>query len=223
MLTGRSNFAVGVVGNVLYAIAGETLTVQTNVNEAYTVLQCDVTYDGVYRGDLTVSSGRICVNGGGTVTGNLLQTGGSLSFMGGKVSGNLTQNGGSLMMTGGTVHGDLQVTGSGTSSINGSNVGGNLVIQNLLTSAGPDQVCGTVVGNDLQSHNNAAAIVIGSPSASPSCAGNTIGGNLQVQNNAGATQVSGNIVTGNLQCNGNTAISGSANTAKQKQGQCATY
>jgi hypothetical protein len=53
--------------------------------------------------------------------------------------------------------------------------------------------------------------------------GNIVKGNLQVQNDTGQTIVSNNNVAKNLQCSGNTTISGSGNTASQKQGQCAPF
>jgi hypothetical protein len=47
---------------------------------------------------------------------------------------------------------------------------------------------------------------------------------LQVQNNTGSsTTVTGNNVANNLQCSGNTTITGSGNTAALKQGQCAAF
>jgi hypothetical protein len=50
-----------------------------------------------------------------------------------------------------------------------------------------------------------------------------VGNNLTDQNNTAHTQVSSNSISKNLQCNGNTSISGSGNTASSKQGQCATF
>jgi hypothetical protein len=48
-------------------------------------------------------------------------------------------------------------------------------------------------------------------------------GNMQIQNDAGSTTVFNNKVGANLQCSGNTTITGSGNTALQKQGQCAGF
>jgi microsomal dipeptidase-like Zn-dependent dipeptidase len=56
---------------------------------------------------------------------------------------------------------------------------------------------------------------------------NTVSGNLQVQDNTdaakNATQVLNNQVGKNLLCSGNASITGQGNTAKSKQGQCATF
>ena len=53
--------------------------------------------------------------------------------------------------------------------------------------------------------------------------GSTVGGNLQDNNNTGATQVFNNLVDNNLQCQQDSVITGRGNTAKSKQGQCAAY
>jgi hypothetical protein len=59
--------------------------------------------------------------------------------------------------------------------------------------------------------------------ASTNVTGNTVTGNLQDQNNTAATQVFTNSVGSNLQCENNTSITGGGNTARTKQGQCATF
>jgi hypothetical protein len=121
-------------------------------------------------------------------------------------------------------------------------VDGTIQIQNLQTSSSVNQVCGVTVLGDLQFQNNAAPARIGSVSQA-SCAGNAIGGKLVVNNNtastqifnnsvngdlqdnsnAGATQVFGNTVLGVLQCQQNSSITGGANLASQKQGQCVPF
>src|SRR5207249_6492116 len=122
----------------------------------------------------------------------------------------------------------------------GSTINGNVQIENLPSSSGQDQICGTIVLGNLQVENNGTAVLIGGypPSA---CIGNTVGGNLSVQhdyagtsvvgntvgrnltdqNNTGPTQVFNNAVSGNLSCQNDTAIQGGGNTVRnQKQGQC---
>jgi len=181
---------------------------------------CNGSYDGTFRGSITVSAGQNCV----------------LIF--GGATGNIRQNGGSLTLISATVGGNVQVTGGGL-TINTAKIGGNLQVQNLPSSASKNQVCGATVGGDLQYQSNAAAVQIGGAS----CAGNTIDGSLQVQYNTAATQLIGNNVLDNLddngntaatqvtnntvgnklQCQNNTVITGGGNTAKQKQGQCASF
>jgi hypothetical protein len=51
------------------------------------------------------------------------------------------------------------------------------------------------------SENNGAAVQIGSASAS--CAGNTVSGNLEVQNNTGSTAMFNNTIEDNLHNQGN--------------------
>jgi hypothetical protein len=73
---------------------------------------------------------------------------------------------------------------------------------------------GSTVGGNLQVTNNAAAVGI---------TGNIVTGNLQVQTDTGSTTVFSNHVANNLQCSGNATIAGSGNTALQKQGQCVAF
>jgi hypothetical protein len=71
-----------------------------------------------------------------------------------------------------------------------------------------------VIGGNLQVQNNTAATNVTS---------NTVSGNLQDQNNTAPTQVFTNSIGNNLQCSNNTSITGGGNTARSKQGQCATF
>ena len=186
---------------------------------------CNGTYNGIFNGNLTVSAGQKC------------------TFVNGGVTGNVQQNGGSLTLIQTQVGGNVQVTGGGTFSISqGSIINGNLQVQSLPGVSGQNQVCGTTVKGDLQFQNNGGAMLIGSTNAS-SCAGDKIGGNLDVHDNSAATTVVGNSVTGNLdahnntgsmqvfnnvvgmnlQCQNNSSITGGGNTATSKQGQCSTF
>jgi hypothetical protein len=123
--------------------------------------------------------------------------------------------------SGGSVDNNLQISGASTFSLNGVSIDGNLVIQNIPASSSQNKICGVTV-KQLQIQGNAVAIALGSGDGS--CAGNTINGNLQIDNNTAPISVFQNVIDGNLQCSGNTAISGGGNTVtKQKQGQCAGY
>jgi lysophospholipase L1-like esterase len=184
---------------------------------------CNGTYNGTFVGNLKVSAGQTCI------------------FVGGGVTGNVTQTGGSLVLSGTTVGGNVQIQGGGAFSLGSSaRIIGNLQIQNLPATSAQNSVCGVSVSGNLTYQNSDAPVVIG---AAAMCPGNTVGGNLQVGNNAGAVGIVGNIVTGNLQvqndtgstivfsnnvaknlqCSGNTTITGGGNTALQKQGQCAVF
>ena len=185
--------------------------------------QCDTTYNGTFHGNVTVSSGLVCIINA-TVMGNVQQAGGQLRIVGSIVVGN------------------VQINGDGQFTIGpGAIIGNDLQIQNLPGGSVENQICDATVRGNLQFQNNGTAVEIGS--ASPSCAGNIIGGNLEVQGNTGRTAIFNDIVVGNLQdqnntaatqvfdnfveqslqCQNNTAISGGANAAKQKQGQCSAY
>src|ERR1019366_2363422 len=140
---------------------------------------CDGIYYGVFSGDITISSGQKC------------------TFMSGGVTGNVTESGGSLTLTGATVQGNVQVNGGGSVSIGPyTSINGNLVIQNMSAGGPMAQICGAKVQGNLQIQNNASAVEIG---AASSCPGNVIGGNLQVQGNTASTIIFDNAVTGNLQ------------------------
>jgi hypothetical protein len=97
---------------------------------------------------------------------------------------------------------------------------GNVVVQNNASpveiGANNANACaGNTIRNNLQVHNNSAAISIDY---------NKISGNLQVNNDRATTDVSGNIVGNNLICQNNTpAVTHIAlNTVQgQAQGQCA--
>lgn len=203
---------------------------------------CTVTYNGTYRGNLNITSGLVCI-------------------INGTVTGNVTENGGGLITSDATIEGNLQITGGGTFSITSTGIDGNLQIQNIPVGSAQNQICDTNVRGNLQFQNNGIVVQIGSASAS--CAGNEIGGNLQVGNNSASMQVldndvagnlqitnhtasvevSGNTVNGNLQvtnntasvqvfddsaggnlqCQSNSTITGSGDTAKSLQGQCASF
>jgi hypothetical protein len=99
---------------------------------------------------------------------------------------------------------------------------GNLVLQYnrspVEIGASNANVCaGNTVGNDLQVHNNSAALSIDQ---------NKVGGNLQVNNETATTDISGNTVGHNLQCQGNTPavtyVALNMVLQGQAQGQCAT-
>jgi hypothetical protein len=210
---------------------------------------CNGAYTGTFNGNITVAAGEYCEIDGGTVNGNLISNGGTVVLMNAKVTGNVQISGTSSspgarqhVVCGSTVQGNLQfqndtnpITIGGTS---GSNCGpntitGNLQLQNnsaaavisvsqtsvgknlqAQNNAGMVSITGDTSGNDLQATNNTGGITIST---------NKVSGNLQVQNDSPATAVSSNTVSGNLQCTGNAGISGSGNSAKQKQGQCAAF
>ncbi len=204
---------------------------------------CNGEYTGTYNGNLTVVTGQTCTLTNGGVTGNLTQNGGTVVLENNSfANGTLQMSAGNLMVSNSTIGNNLQINGGGSFSIGpGVSITGNLEAQNLPAGAGTNQVCGVTVQGNLQFQNSGTAVAIGSGAG---CAGNGVGGNLQVQNNTAATTIDSNTVSGNLtdqnntaatqvytniitnslQCNGNSSISGGGNTANGgKQGQCATF
>jgi len=162
---------------------------------------CIATYNGIFNGDITVSAGQTC------------------AFKGGSVTGNVMMNGGSLVLSHATVGGNVQINGGGTFSIGPSTViKGNLQIQNVPAGSVQNQICGSQVSGDLQIQNMGTAVQVGSTSGS--CWGNSIAHNLQIQNNTGSIQVVGSAVGGNLQCQNNSSILEGPNAAPRQEGQC---
>jgi lipopolysaccharide export system protein LptA len=186
-----------------YSPLGNEIAVTTN-SVPLSGSGCNGTYDGIFQGNITVSAGQNCV------------------FTNGGATGTVTENGGKLTLTQSQVGGDVQIMGGTFALGAGTSIGGNLLIQNLPTGSGQNQICGTTVGGNLQFQNSGVGLEIGSLNPN-NCAGNTVGGNLLVQSNTAATQVYNNTVTNDLICSGNTTITGGANKAKAKQGQCATF
>jgi hypothetical protein len=102
-------------------------------------------------------------------------------------------------------------------------IGGNFVCENTsggCAATGPGSVGGNVQVNGNLSSYYPAAIV----------SDNTVGGNVQVNDNSGSgpygsSDVGGNKIQGNLQCQGNTGgvtdNNGANTVGGNKQGQCA--
>jgi hypothetical protein len=182
---------------------------------------CDGVYSGTFIGDIRVSSGQTCI------------------FVAGGIKGDVTESGGSLVLLDATAR-NVEIAGGNYLIGPSTQITGNLEISGVLSSVTQGQICGAGIRRNLLVHNNAVGIQIG---ASHSCLGNTIGGNLEVHNNSGtteiffntvagnfhdssntgATQVYINNVGGNLHCQNNSAITGARNMAQRKQGQCAEF
>ncbi len=167
---------------------------------------CDGVFNGTFHGNLTVSAGQNCV------------------FVGGEIDGNVRVDGGTLSLTNVTVNGNVQLQGGGAFSIGPSaTIDGNLQIQNLPAGGAENQVCDSHITGDVQYQNSDTPVEIGS--ASSTCLGNTIGGNLQFHNNDAQGLISDNSITGNLQCHSDTpaasGIAGSNTVGGQKQNECA--
>jgi hypothetical protein len=144
-------------------------------------------------------------------------------FVGGGISGNVTVNGGSLALTNAKITGNVSVRGGSAFSFgNGSEVFGNLDIQNVASGSTANQICGAKLDGNVQLSMNATPIQIGSLSGS-SCFGSSFGGNLTINGNTGAMTLYNNSVNKNLSCSNNTSITGGGNAAEKKIGQCSNF
>ena len=105
------------------ATATATAT-QTPVPTPTVALACTVTYNRTFNGNLTISSGLVCI-------------------INGTVNGNVTQNGGGLFTSKATIDGNLQIFGGSFSIDSGTTVRGNLQVQGSPAGCPkPDLRCG---------------------------------------------------------------------------------
>jgi hypothetical protein len=166
---------------------------------------CNGVFNGTFHGDLTVSAGQNCV------------------FVGGAIDGNVQLDGGNLSLTNVIVSGNVQLQNGGSFSVGPSaTIDGNLQAHNLPAGGAGNQVCDSRITGNLQYQNSATPVEVGS--GSPTCTGNTIGGDLQFHNNTADTTASGNSINGNLQCQNDTppttGIPESNTVGGNKQGEC---
>jgi hypothetical protein len=166
---------------------------------------CNGVYNGTFQGTLTISAGQNCV------------------FIGGTINGDVRLSGGNLSLTNTVVNGKVQAQNGGSFSIGPSvTINGNLQAHNLPAGGAGNQVCDSVITGNLQYQNSETPIEIGS--SSPTCTGNTVGGNVQFHNNSAQGLISNNTINGNLQCQNNTppasGIAGSNTVGGNKLGEC---
>ena len=190
---------------------------------------CDGTFSGSFTGDINISDGQNCTLVNGNITGNIQQHGGSLTLTGTTVDGSVNVHGHSAFSSSAlsTILGDLIVNGEG---------------DNTVVNPSSNQVCGTIVAGNLHVLGYAIALQIGS-NDDTICAGNLVGGDLNVNGNKapisvlnnvvagdfhatgnrGTTAIFSDIVTGSLQCQANASLTGGGNNAQQKLGQCLQF
>jgi len=138
--------------------------------------------------EVTVPAGAVCTLLAGT-----------------QVSGNVeVAEGGALIDRGAVIGGDLQAdNAAGIRVGGGGSIGGNLQIHGL--TGGPNSLCDTTVGGNVEVHDGAAGspIDIGDLGACLGAPGLAVAGNLEVHHNAANLTVGGNTVKGHLEVNGN--------------------
>ena len=167
--------------------------------------RCNGAYTGIFVGDIGVALGQNCM------------------FVGGGVNGNVTVIGGDFTLSKAKVIGNVRIQGSSAFSISpGSEITGDLTIENVDLGMPRNALCSSRVGNNLRVSNNAIPIEIGAPQTS--CPGNFVGRNLVIQDNADSIQVYNNQIGNDLTCFNNVSIAGGGNSAKgDKEGQCVPF
>jgi hypothetical protein len=171
---------------------------------------------GIITGNVTVSAGEQCTyTSPCEITGNLTIDPGGGVYLECALDGNLADNAGMLVLASGAhVHGNIQISGMSTFTLGpGVLIDQNLQIQNVPgTEKGT--VCGTTVKGNLSANYNATPLEIGGSNClvNNMVQRNNIGGNVQVNNNTGMTDVSFNTIAGTLQCLGDTALTSGSNT-----------
>jgi hypothetical protein len=200
---------------------------------------CDGVFGGVFHGDVIVTDGQNCTFMNGTITGQILQRGGSLVLASTQVLGGIHIRDDSAYVIGPavTIAEDLEINGHGDEEAHDH--GTHAV--SLDTSA-QNHICSVTVNRNLHVQGTRIAVQIGSDS-DDLCGGNLVLGNLQVENNRAAINVFDNAVTGNLtdthnsgpnavvnnnvgrtlQCDDNSSITGRGNEATRKDGQCSRF
>ena len=161
-----------------------TLTINYTGSVPSSSTTCNGAYSGTFKGSLVISKGQTCI------------------FLSGGTTGTVTDNGGNLILRGATIGGSVTITSGGSFTIGPSTtIKGNLTITSLPKSTTANQVCGSTITSSLVVQSNGAPVLIGS--GTPSCAGNTISGSLQVASNSAAVTMDGNKVSGSIQVQSN--------------------
>jgi len=186
-----------------------------------------VMYNSTVDGNVVVNGGRVIISGSNTI-GQDVQIDGADTFSirpstvinGNVYIANMPLVSGQFKneVCGSTLNGDLTLEGNNAAvSIGGGRVGcpPNTIGGNVQTTGSTSLtgISGNTIGGDLQVTNN---------TGNTDLTLNQVGGNVEVLSNATATII-GNTVTGSLDCENNSSIQGSGNTASEKIGQCASF
>jgi hypothetical protein len=175
-------------------------------------------------GNLIVPAGAFCDLNGTHVTGNVTAKAGppepsnptGLSADAATIDGNVDvqKNAQFAAFAGSTIGDNVHCSQCEVADVQDSTVKGNLEDNGVSEGA---FIRNSHIDGNLQIHNGTDFFSIGFH-----IDGNTIGGNLEFNQNTGSSDISGNMIIGNLQCEKNMPPpTGGANTAKHKQGQCA--
>jgi len=140
------------------------------------------------------------------------------AFQGGTVIGNVFATSGDVALSNATVTGDVQITGAALGLVCSTSINGTVTVNNnngLVDLGEPQLGCaGNTIGGDLDVFSNKGATAAD---------GNTVKGNVNANSNTGPTGIFNNRINNTLTCQNNKTIQGSGNTAKSKAGQCAKF
>jgi hypothetical protein len=234
---------VGLLGFAVPALADTTCTgalANTTIIDNVIVpagASCTLT-SVIVRGNVQVQPGAAALTvNGAYILGNVQSQGAAVTLTnnGALIEPDLTMVGGAVQVTGGslwigyaTIGGDVQANNANFVVIGLTSINGNVNIQNLAgfsPSFGTNFLCASTVRQNFQFQQSTvgATFLLGA-SGALGCFGNTILGNVQIQNNAGAVTVTNNVVIGDLQCGGNNVntppVGGANRVAGQESGQC---
>jgi hypothetical protein len=151
---------------------------------------------------------------------NLESTGSEfVDLFGGSVSGNVKIEGAETSVIGDTleVGGTLETTGAQYFDLYDSVVNGNFYVRDTAEGS---IFCGNDLNGNSEFLGNMGLLTIGSPDQA--CDGNTVNGNVKVENNEADSEISDNDINGNLSCYDNEPppAGGGNRVEGNKEGQC---
>jgi hypothetical protein len=164
------------------------------------VLTCDAVATGVSVDDVIVPVDGSCTLVDSTVSGNVFVSRGAFfqatnTDIGGKVR---AQDALTLFIdTDSTVGRSVKARGTAQVFVFNATVRGDVDVEDTTEVA---QICGANVGDDVEVERSGIDILVGDPLAE-GCAGNTVGGDLEVEHNVAQSElvVRGNTVGGDLE------------------------
>lgn len=209
------------VGNVVVADGTSCVLTGTKVKGSVTVgvgAVLDMSDVTVYY-DVTSNGARVTATDS-SVGGSFTHTGGGqVRLTDTYVDCNVTISSDSAFSASGlAVGGKLTGTNVGSFDVSGSYVGKALLVDGAANGA---NLCGNWVRGNTSVLASGGAVLLGGSSGS--CAGNTVGGGVAVDNNVAYIEIAGNTVRRNLSCTGNepAPVVGTNTVSGTKLGQCA--
>lgn len=173
--------------------------------------ECEGTLTGANVDSVDVPDGATCILIDSTVGGNIdVGANAYLQTINTRVRGSVDADGSQTVFLdlGTEVNGNLRTDSTVQVFVFGARVSGNIDVRRSTEVV---QVCSSQVNGNLRVRDSGRDILVGDPLA-VDCAGNTVGGNAEVQRNVTDVEliVRGNTVRGNLQVSRNTGPSDKA-------------